>query len=72
MSCKSCKCKKSYHLSLDVTKLLPYLITVKPVLSDRIQQDVCLAFQIGDWLLLHKISAESSFLNYFYSAIINQ
>ena len=43
--------------------------TVKPVLSDHIQQDI---FWAGGCLLLHENSAESScmsFLHYFHSAI---
>ena len=43
---------------------------VKPVLSDHIKQDILLAFQTGDCLLLHESSAES-FLRYFHSAISN-
>ena len=49
-------------------------ITVKPVLSDHIKQDIFLAFQTGGCLLLHESSAESSymsFLHYFHSAINN-
>ena len=52
----------------------PSLNTIKPVLSDHIQQDIFLAFQIGGCLLLHESSAESScmsFLHYFHSAISN-
>ena len=45
-------------------------ITVKPVLSDHIKQDIFLAFQTGGCLLLHESSAESwSFLCFFHSAI---
>ena len=39
-----------------------YGYTVKPVLSDHIQQDIFLAFQTGAWLLLHESSAESPFM----------
>ena len=50
-------------------------ITVKPVLSDHIKQDMFLAFQAGGRLLLNDRSAESScrrsFLRYFHSAISN-
>ena len=35
---------------------------VKPVISDRIKQDIFLAFQTGNCLLLHESSAESSAL----------
>ena len=48
--------------------------TVKPVVSDNIQEDIFWAFQTGCCLLLHESSAESScmsFLHYFHSAIIN-
>ena len=50
------------------------LSTVKPVLSDHLQQDIVLAFQTGGCLLLHEGSAESSsmsFMHYFHSAISN-
>ena len=43
---------------------------VKPVFSDHIKQDICLAFQTGGCLLLYGGSAES-FLRYFHSAISN-
>ena len=50
-------------------------ITVRPVLSDHIKQDIFLAFQTGGCLLLHESSAESSssrsFLCFFHSAISN-
>ena len=51
-----------------------HVSTVKPVLSDHIKQDTCLAFQTGCYLLLHESNAESScrsFLHYFHSAISN-
>ena len=43
----------------------PYILEkilnlVKPVLSDHIKQDIFLAFQTGDCLLLHESGAESS------------
>ena len=53
--------------------LSPSLHNVK-VLSDHIQQDIFLALQTGDCLLLHESSAESScmsFLHYFHSAMSN-
>ena len=48
--------------------------TVKPVLSDHIQQGIFLAFQTGGCLLLYESSAESScmsFMDYFHTAISN-
>ena len=48
--------------------------TVKPVLSDHIQEDIFFTFQTVGCLLLHEGSAESScmsFLHYFHSAISN-
>ena len=35
------------------------LDTVKPVLSDHIQQNICLTFQTGGCLMLHESIAES-------------
>ena len=49
-------------------------ITVKPVLSDHIQQDIFWAFQTGGCLLLNESIAESpcmDFLHYFHAAISN-
>ena len=44
-------------------------ITVKPVLSDHVKQDMFLAFQTGGHLLLNESSAES--FRYFHSTISN-
>ena len=66
---------KVVRYSLQVTPhamamLISY--TIKPVLSEHIQQDILLAFfQTGGCLLLNESSAESSFLHYFLSAISN-
>ena len=49
-------------------------ITVTPVLSDQIKQEIFLVFQTDGCLLLYESSAESScmsFLHYFHSAISN-
>ena len=43
--------------------------TVTPVLSGRIKQDICLAFQKCGCLLLHERGAESFCLRYFHAAI---
>ena len=48
--------------------------TVKPDLGNHIKEDIFLAFQRGDCLLLYERSAESScmsFLHYFHAAISN-
>ena len=48
--------------------------TVKPVLSDHIQQDIFWTFQTGGCLLLHESSEDSlcmSFLHYFHTTISN-
>ena len=58
-----------YHLtdqlSIQVTvilmhKLLMIYIIVKPVLSNHMKHDICLAFQTSGCLLLHESSAESN------------
>ena len=48
-----------YELSMLNSLKRKAMNTVKPVLSDHIKQDVFLAFQTGDCLLLHESSAES-------------
>ena len=40
--------------------------TVKPVLSDHIKQDMCLAFQTGGLLLLHESSADCAVYSDFH------
>ena len=45
--------------------------TVKPVLSNHIQQDIFFAFQTGGCLLLHESSVEGACMSYFHSAISN-
>ena len=53
---------------------MPEYTTVKPVLSDHIQQYIFWAFQTGGCLLLYDCRAESScmsFLHYFHTAINN-
>ena len=61
-----------FKFKLDGNKTNPP--TVKPVLSDHLQQEIFWAFQTGGGLLLHESCAESScmsFLHYFHSAISN-
>ena len=57
-------CIKLYKLSILHSVHIKSFTTVKPVLSDRIKQNICLAFQAGGCLLLHESSAVSAPLSF--------